>query len=59
MRVAKLGLGPVRAALLPNAARIFIANETVFVSSYLPTDVAPRDHRQLAGFRCAGVRAAT
>ena len=38
--VAKLGLGPVHAALLPNAARIFVANSLEnTVSSYLPTDV--------------------
>src|SRR5256714_6795034 len=38
--VAKLGLGPVHAALLPNAARIFVANSFEnTVSSYLPTDV--------------------
>jgi YVTN family beta-propeller protein len=38
--VAKLGLGPAHAALLPNAARIFVANSLEnTVSSYLPTDV--------------------
>jgi YVTN family beta-propeller protein len=38
--VAKLGLGPVHAALLPNAARIFVANSLEnTVSAYLPTDV--------------------
>ena len=38
--VAKLGLGPVHAALLPNAARIFVANSLEnTVSSYLPTDI--------------------
>ncbi|OLB20817.1 MAG: hypothetical protein AUH15_10545 [Acidobacteriales bacterium 13_2_20CM_55_8] len=38
--VAKLGLGPVHAALLPNGARIYVANSLEnTVSSYLPTDV--------------------
>jgi YVTN family beta-propeller protein len=38
--VAKLGLGPVHAALIPNAARIYVANSLEnTVSSYLPTDV--------------------
>ena len=38
--VAKLGLGPVHAALLPNAGRIYVANsQENTVSSYLPTDV--------------------
>jgi YVTN family beta-propeller protein len=38
--VAKLGLGPVHAALLPNAARIYVANSLEnTLSSYLPTDV--------------------
>src|SRR5436190_4619932 len=38
--VAKLGLGPVHAALIPNAARIYVANSLEnSVSSYLPTDV--------------------
>src|SRR6266550_526645 len=38
--VAKLGLGPVHAALLPNGARIYVANNLEnTVSAYLPTDV--------------------
>jgi YVTN family beta-propeller protein len=38
--VAKLGLGPVHAALLPNAGRIYVANSLEdTVSSYSPTDV--------------------
>src|SRR2546423_14014415 len=38
--VAKLGLGPVHAALLPNGARIYVANSLEnTVSSYLPTEV--------------------
>lgn len=38
--VAKLGLGPVHAALLPNAARIYVANSLEnSISSYSPTDV--------------------
>jgi YVTN family beta-propeller protein len=38
--VAKLGLGPVHAALIPSAARIYVANSLEnTVSSYLPTDV--------------------
>jgi YVTN family beta-propeller protein len=38
--VAKLGLGPVHAALLPNAARVYVANSLEnSISSYSPTDV--------------------
>src|SRR2546430_3037619 len=38
--VAKLGLGPLHTALLPNGARIYVANSLEnTVSSYLPTDV--------------------
>src|SRR5256884_2157832 len=38
--VATVGLGPVHAALLPNGARIYVANSLEnTVSSYLPTDV--------------------
>jgi YVTN family beta-propeller protein len=38
--VAKLGLGPVHAALLPNAGRVYVANSLEnSISSYSPTDV--------------------
>ncbi|PYX13182.1 MAG: hypothetical protein DMG84_20070 [Acidobacteria bacterium] len=38
--VARLGLGPVHAALLPNAGRVYVANSLEnSISSYSPTDV--------------------